>query len=202
MRCRHCGERVTEPLEKVGARCPHCRQPLYERSEAARRRAQASQTSGDKHCAIHPSRGSAGACERCGNFMCWLCRTRWNDKVLCLSCAERAVAVQREGPLERKAHRRQAWWGLVLGVLAWALVLGAGWLFLNHGERSLQTHASSVAMLLAVGSAPLALFGVGLAAAAVRLRGNRMRLATCGLVLTAAHLGVLFGVFLLIAWNS
>jgi hypothetical protein len=202
MRCRHCGGRITEPLEKVGARCPHCRQPLYERSEAARRRAQASQASSDKRCAVHPSRGSAGACERCGNFMCWLCRTRWNDKVLCLSCAERAVALQREGPVELKTHRRQALWGVILGVLAWGLVLAAIWLFFARGGRNLQTGPAFTALLLGVSSAPLALFGVGLATAAVRLRGNRMRLATCGLVLTAAHLGLLFGVFLLIAWNS
>jgi hypothetical protein len=160
------------------------------------------QAAGDKRCVIHPSRGSAGACERCGNFMCWLCRTRWNDKVLCLSCAERAVAVQREGPSERKAHRRQALWGMILGLTAWVLVLVAGAIFFTRGGRSLQTGPSFTALLFAVSSVPLALFGVGLATAAVRLRGNRMRLATCGLVLTAAQLGLLFGVFLLIAWNS
>jgi hypothetical protein len=112
------------------------------------------------------------------------------------------VALQREGPIERKTHRRQALWGVILGVLAWALVLAAGWLFVTRGGRNLQTGPAFTALLLGVGSVPLALFGVGLAAAAVRLRGNRMRLATCGLALTAAHLGLLFGVFLLIAWNS
>ena len=127
--------RCAFPAADMDARCPHCRQPLYERSEAARRRTITAQATSDKRCAIHPSRGSAGACERCGNFMCWLCRTRWNDKVLCLSCAERAVALQREGPIERKTHRRQALAGAVLGVLAWALVLAAAWLFFARGNN-------------------------------------------------------------------
>jgi hypothetical protein len=202
MRCRHCGDRINEPLEKVGARCPHCRQPLYERSESARRKAMATQAESGKRCALHPSRGSAGACERCGNFTCWLCRTRWNDRVLCLSCTERAVAVQREGPIERKTHRRQAVWGVVFGVVAWLLMLSALWVFLSQGTRTFHTSQASTALLLGVSSVPFALFGIGLATAAARLRGNRMRMAACGLLLTSCHLGLLFGVFLLYAWNS
>jgi hypothetical protein len=81
-------------------------------------------------------------------------------------------------------------------------MISAIWIFYSQGARSFQTSQAFTALLLGIVSVPFALFGIGLATAAVRLRGNRMRLAATGLLLTAGHLGLMFGVFLLIAWNS
>ncbi|HLX63077.1 MAG TPA: hypothetical protein VKX17_17540 [Planctomycetota bacterium] len=42
-------------------------------------------------CAKHPLNAAEGNCERCGNFVCALCRTPLEGKVYCPACLERIL---------------------------------------------------------------------------------------------------------------
>ena len=51
--CRHCGEYLRGDATRFGARCPRCREPLYERPDALRRQREAQESQGGV-CAVHP----------------------------------------------------------------------------------------------------------------------------------------------------
>lgn len=42
-------------------------------------------------CAKHPLNAAEGNCERCGNFICALCRTQLEGKTYCTACFERIL---------------------------------------------------------------------------------------------------------------
>src|SRR4051812_35197337 len=103
--CRYCGEIYYADAERVGARCRRCHEPLYERREAARATDEATPVG---QCAAHPNNAAVGVCQRCGTYMCALCRTRWHDRTLCPACVLRALDEKEVKPEDVKAHRRQA----------------------------------------------------------------------------------------------
>jgi hypothetical protein len=187
--CRHCREVISGPPDRYGARCPRCREPLYERAGGQWRQREEATEAGAR-CAIHPNNPSVGVCQRCGNFLCGVCRTRWLDRALCLACIERALESREVRPEDARAHRRQAVMALLFGVCAWLLLMLGGLPFL------LSSHMSGLLVLsglVALASLLPALFGVGQGAAAIRARGERMILATCGLILCGALVGLLLG---------
>ena len=57
-------------------------------------------------------------------------------------------------------------------------------------------------VLLAVVSLLPSLLGLGQAAAVIRMRGDRMVLATCGLALTGAQIGTVMGLVLIVIWKQ
>jgi hypothetical protein len=198
--CRHCHSVLSEDPDELGARCPRCREPLYERS-GAQRRSFDSPTAESARCALHPNNPSVGTCQRCGNFLCSVCRTRWHERALCVACVERIAAVQEARPEEARAHRRQALLALVFGITAWTLILLGGLPLLFAKPNSANAaHLVTLAGLVTLSSLLPALFGVGQGAAAIRARGERMILATCGLILCGAHLAVVVGALLFAAW--
>jgi hypothetical protein len=194
--CHYCGEYLYEDTDKIGARCPRCREPLYERGGGPRLAAEEGTTSDRGACAVHPANVAAGTCQRCGNFICRVCRTPWGGSNLCLACAQRLAQDQERSPQDPRSHRRQAVAALVCGLAAWGTILAAILLVTLAGtSRAARGLVFLSGILLFISFLP-AVFGVGQGVAAVRARGDRMILATCGLVLSASHLGVLSGLFL------
>jgi hypothetical protein len=195
--CRHCGEYLRGDVTRFGARCPRCREALYERPDAVRRQRDAQEARGGT-CAVHPGNLAVGPCPRCGTFMCGLCRTRWENRTLCLACIERTMAGTERTPEETKAHRRLALAAVLFGLLAWALTLPV---LVVRGVGSVREVLVAL-LILAMMSLVPALFGLGQAAAAIRARGDRMVLATFGLVLTGSQVGTVTGLLLLVIWKQ
>jgi hypothetical protein len=195
--CRHCGEYLTGEAERYGARCPRCREPLYERPDAVRRQRDAQETQGGT-CAVHPGNPALGPCKRCGTFMCGLCRSRWADRTLCVACVDRIMAgASADVGKENAAHRRQALLGVILGLTGWVLAMP---LLVARGISSAR-EVMVVFLLVALLSLIPTLFGVGQSAAAIRVRGNRMIMATLGLALSGLQVGTVVGLVLLVIWK-
>jgi len=201
LRCRYCGRTVRGDRDRVGARCPRCREPLYERSQPPKRISD-DPDAGDSLCATHPGSVAIGTCQRCGNFMCAVCRTRWRQLVVCAACAGRALENMETAPEEARAHLCQAVLALVFGIAAW-VVTGAAVFVAVLAIQGEESPAMVVlASLLLFGSPLLSVLGVGQGAAAVRARGDHMILATSGLLLSALQAGAIVGILLLSAWNG
>jgi hypothetical protein len=195
--CRHCREFIRGNPERLGARCPRCRLPLYEKVQVPRR---AAGESGSAACVFHPANQALGPCERCGAFLCGVCRTRWRDQPLCPACVERAVATKDTAPEEAHSHRRQALLSLVFAAGGWLLfLLGSLPLLALQGANG---QLAILGRLIVLASFIPALFGVGQATAAIRTRGERMTLATLGLAIASTQLGVIIGLALLNRWHN
>lgn len=193
--CRQCGEYLTGEPDRYGARCPRCREPLYERPDPVRRQRDEQESQGGT-CAVHPGNVAVGTCKRCGTFMCGICRSRWNERTLCVACIDRMMtgATGDDTGQEQSAHRRQALLGLILGIVGWLLALPLLIARSVGPERDLMVALLLIALLSLIPT----LFGVGQAAAAIRVRGNRMVMATCGLVLSGLQVGTVLGLVLLV----
>jgi hypothetical protein len=206
-RCRWCREPLAGARETLGARCPYCREPLYEwhaGSDGGARAASGEDEGG--RCAAHPRNRAVGTCQRCGNYLCAVCWTRWRNRSLCLACLERALEAKDAAPEEVRAHLRQAVLAVLCGLAAWglaliaALLVGLGLAAGFEGEPEQGLLILGGLLLLA---SPLpAVLGVGQGAAAVRARGDHLILATAGLLLSGMHLGVLIGLFTFAAWHN
>lgn len=194
--CRHCGEYIQGDPKENRVRCPRCKEPLFERPGAPE--LVAGSPPEDKGvCPLHQGNLAIGTCKRCGNFFCPVCRTRWKEQILCSACVERLVSNQEANPEESAAHGRQAILGLILGVAAWLLVgLGGLTLMLASGRPD-QTTSLLLAAVLVISSLIPAILGLGQAASAIRTRGQRMFLATSGLVLSGSLVGIFLGMILL-----
>ncbi len=203
-RCPSCREEVYGERERIGARCPHCRQPLYEAPRDPRRGRTDRPVSADAaHCVEHAGNLAVGSCQRCGNFACMVCWTRWYGRSLCAACVRRGVAARDAVPEQTRAHKRQATLALVFGLLAWGGLLLGGVLVLAAlpGTTSARPEPEPwrillilLAWLLWLPTPLVSLFGVGQGAAAIRCRGDHMVIATVGLVMSGLHIGVVVGI--------
>jgi hypothetical protein len=194
--CRHCHRLFREDPADLGARCPSCRQPLYERAEGAR----PPLTVGLQQCTMHPTRPAVGTCRHCRTPICSVCRTRWQEHLICLTCAERSIAHQATSADHAQAHRRLALRSLCCAVIGWLLLLlGLAPLVLMRG---LSKEMAILAIIVLLVSAVPALIAAGQGTAALRLRGQRLRMATAGLVLAGGQLGLMLGVLLVTIWAS
>ena len=199
--CPSCEYPLPDDRERVGARCPNCRDPLYEPPGRFGRPVR----EGEGACSVHPECESVGPCGRCGNFMCETCRTRWRDQILCAACVDRVMESKEAAPEQSRTHLRQALTALGMGIGAWvlgvvgfvvAVLAAAVGVAANHGAPTQGTlevvGLILIAMLLASGGASA--FGIGQAVAVLRVRGNHMILATIGLVVGALYVGMFIGV--------
>jgi hypothetical protein len=195
--CRHCREVFRTPLENLGARCPNCRLPLFDRSERMR-----PSLPEPGPCAYHPESESVSRCRRCGQRLCATCRTRWHEEILCPECAGHAFLANESSARELRGRDRLAGWSLVLALLGWLTLLTAliPWFQVHQGRAG--SSAASWTLNLAFLSLIPALFALGQAAWAVRQRVQAMRLATSGLVLGGLQIGLLLGVMLLNLWHN
>src|ERR1700704_3115168 len=84
--CRYCRATFELEPEQIGARCPDCKLPLFERSDRPKREVEKGV------CAYHPSVPGVFNCPRCQARACANCRTRWHDENLCPRCVENSIA--------------------------------------------------------------------------------------------------------------
>jgi hypothetical protein len=130
--------------------------------------------------------------------MCGLCRTRWDNRTLCLACVERLMSGTERAPEDARAHRRLALAALLLGIVAWTLTLPV---IVVRGVGSVREVLVGLLILAMLSLIP-ALFGLGQAASAIRMRGDRMVLATFGLALAGSQVGTVTGLLLLVIWKQ
>jgi hypothetical protein len=124
---------------------------------------------------------------------------------LCLACLERALETKEAAPEDAKAHYQQAVWSLVCGIGGWAFCL-LGTVMLIVGLEAGPNSAGIAWLLPAMLCLGLSLLfpapGIGLAAVAIRARGDHLILATAGLVLSCLQIGAILGFFGLASWRS
>jgi hypothetical protein len=197
-RCPSCDYPLPQDRERIGARCPNCRDPLYEPPGRASRPVQP----GEGACALHDGRETVGTCGRCGNYFCEVCRTRWRDRILCAACADRALALREATPEQDRAHFRQALLGLLMGLGAWVLFILGMFLIVAAALANNNPLLLLVGLLGFVSAMLLAVVGTGLAAAALRARGRHMIMATSGLLIGGLFLGAFLGNYILNLWIS
>lgn len=196
-RCPSCDYPLPHDRERIGARCPNCRDPLYEPAGRISRPAR----EGEGACALHAGRETVGVCSRCGNYFCEVCRTRWRDRIVCLACAERALAAREATPEQARAQYRQALLGLLLSLAAWAAFILAILLAIV-AVAAKNMFLILVMLFLFIAAILIGVVGTGHAAAAVRARGPHLIMATSGLLIGGLFLGVCLGYYLLNLWIS
>jgi hypothetical protein len=189
--CPSCEYPLPDDRESVGARCPSCRDPIYEPPTRNARPVRQGETA----CVVHAASEAVGNCGRCGNPMCEVCRTSFRDLLLCAACVDRALEAKEGVDQQARAAFRQAATSLGLAGGAWvlfpvaylmALIGGAGWQL-----------AAGVLLFAGVG---VALFGVGQAAALLRMRRGRLPLAAAALVAGSLFVGLLIGFAALVVY--
>lgn len=196
-RCPSCDYWLPRDREYLGARCPNCREPLY---EAAGRLSQFVQE-GDGACALHPDREPVGTCGHCGDYICLVCRTRWRKSVYCVVCVEHALAERQATPEQTRAHARQAILGVLLGVGAWSAFLGVVLtaVAVNAFEAPILV---LLIFLLFPASLVMGILGLGQSTAALRRRGPHLIAAAGGLIVSGLFLGAVIGFFVFPLWFS
>lgn len=197
--CASCDYPLPYDRERLGARCPNCRDPLYEPPGRVSRPVH----EGEGACALHAGREAAGTCSRCGNYFCEVCRTRWRDQILCTACVERALVSREATPEQARTHFRQALLGLLMGLSAWVFfILG----MLMAGVAAIADSGSInpivilFILFLFISAMLLGVMGTGHAVAALRTRGQHMILATSALLIGGLFLGVFLGNYILELW--
>ncbi len=194
--CPSCDYPIPDDRNRVGARCPNCRDPLYEPPERFGRPVR----EGEGACSVHPECESVGPCGRCGNFMCETCRTKWRNQILCAACVDRAMESKEAAPEQSASQLRQAILALSLGIGAWVmclvgvLVAGLG-VAASGGQMAGTLIWGLLAVVVLLVAAGVALFGVGQDAAVLRARGAYMIMATISLVIGGLYVGFFIGLF-------
>jgi len=121
--------RCWEPLPRIVLQrgvvyCGNCalefQAALFDPPEPPRAAARALDGGTTAQCARHARNAAVGACERCGAFICALCKVESDGKVLCAACFDRLRA---EGVLESARTTFRSWRTL-------GLYLSVGGLFL------------------------------------------------------------------------
>jgi hypothetical protein len=196
MDCRNCGEYIRS--DHVGARCPRCRQPIYEKKQIP---ARAATGTTDAACALHPMNQAVGPCQRCGVLVCGVCRARWHEQILCLACVQKSLESKEAGPQQVRSQRRQALLSFLFALGGWGLLLCGGSLLWSLQGGKPHPDLALLGRLILLASFLPALFALGLAATAVRRHRQRLRPAVSGMILAASHLGLLIGFALLSVWH-
>jgi hypothetical protein len=207
--CPSCGTRLAADLDRLSARCPTCREPIAEPPRDPHTPA-----ADGSCCAKHRNNGSVATCERCGNFICSICWTRWHGQVRCIDCVNSDLAGSARLPHEERAHFRQSLLGLIFGIAAWVFTIAAlvlmviGMAGISDDELSSPDPPMQrmmlvlLAMILLLFSPLPGILGVGQSAAAIRGQGNHMIMATLGLVLCGFHSGMILGLFMISLWQA
>jgi len=190
-RCRHCRTLLRRDAEDIGARCPRCHEPLFEQIGSPEQVVEGEVPSGNL-CALHRRNLARGTCQRCGNYLCQVCRTRLRGQTLCPACVERLLESQDATPQDARAHLWQAILAIVFGVAGWAITL-LGFIMVGAGVSSDSMLLIGFGGLIMLASPVAAILGVGQGAAAIRARGDHMIIATIGLLLSAFQIAAIVG---------
>jgi hypothetical protein len=93
VRCPTCNFEVRVPVERGETECTYGHAFEYALFDPAppapRSRPTSRADSGATPCAIHAGNAAVASCERCGTFICALCRVEQDGATLCMSCFER-----------------------------------------------------------------------------------------------------------------
>ncbi len=129
--CPRCGHEFEPSETREGSRvCLACGKPYEIFFFAPVDRAAAAQAAplgvaeagpgGATPCARHPGNAATASCDRCGVFVCALCRVDLSGKTLCPSCFDR---LEGQGELVEVKNRFFDYrgLGLAIGVLGWML---------------------------------------------------------------------------------
>ena len=190
--CRNCRGFFRTTPEKIGARCPKCKAPLFERPD---KQAGAAEMGA---CAVHPGALAVLACQRCGKNVCAACRTRWHRQQLCPACVELSLSRAEPNPRELRRQGGRAVGSLVLAVIGWLGALLALALIAGRGPDA----TLSWPLFFALVSMAPALVAVGHGCPVLLARGPRFRIAASGMILAGSYLGLLLGVFLINLWHN
>ena len=190
--CRSCRGLFRAPADKIGARCPKCHMPLFDRGDRGPKDVDLGV------CIQHQESTAVARCHQCRQAVCGVCRTKWFGTTLCPACFEAALASDAPNPKELARLGARAAWSFALALTAWIIVACALLVILAMRPSS----GVTLALVLAVISLLPAAFAVGQGCAVVLVRGPRTRLATTGMALAAAHLGIFVGVLFLNLWHN
>jgi hypothetical protein len=199
LECPHCYRLFRGEPEKLGARCPKCRQPLFER---APKRRPADKDLGP--CARHPQSAAVAKCVRCTKLMCVVCRTRWQEEASCPECIELSVASGEPSAQETLRQQRQAWAGVVLAGMGWFMSFLVFWplVSLHSGAGGYTSLWINLGLFFYFTSLVPGLVALGQCAAALRLRGPLKQLAAGGLAASGLQIGLLVGIIVLNLWHN
>lgn len=193
--CRHCRAVFETEPELVGARCPDCKLPLFERNDRPKREIESGR------CAYHPDAFGVHDCPRCDSRICANCRTRWHEESMCLRCVENSIAAAEPHPRETKSLRMQSIRGFVLGLVgAFTFLLGLWILFASRNDPSTGASAWSVLLIL-LGIVP-GVVALGQGAAVILRRGPLLKLAGSTVALASSQIGLTLGLFLVNFWRN
>jgi hypothetical protein len=181
--------------EAIGARCPDCKLPLFERSDRGRREVESGT------CVFHPKSPGIATCPRCSSRICSVCRTRWHEENLCPRCVEESVAVGQPHPREIKARQMQSIRGFVLSLVgAFFFLLGLWILYASRTDPTTGAPAWSV-LLIFLGGVPCVV-ALGQGVAVVLKRGPLLRLATSTVAIASSQIGLTVGLLLINFWRN
>lgn len=193
--CRHCRAVFETEPELIGARCPDCKLPLFERSDRPKREIESGS------CAYHPGVAGVLTCPRCANRICANCRTRWHEENICLHCVEESIAANAPHPREVKGRQMQSIRGFVLALIgAFFFVLGLWILFASRNDPTSGASAWSVLLIL-VGGIPCVV-ALGQGAAVVLKRGPLLRLATSTVAIASLQIGLTVSLMFVNFWRN
>ena len=196
--CPYCYRVYRQPPEKLGARCPKCKMPLYE--NPAKRRAVPDKDFGP--CEQHPESPGVDKCSRCDKPVCPTCRTRWHEEPVCPRCVDESIAEHEPSPREAQLQTRQAWFSVILMATGWMVLLLTLAPYSTFHQGQVTATIRFTTYFLFLGSFLPAVFGLGYGMSAVRLRGEFGKLATCGLAGAGAQLGLAIGFIVLNVWHN
>jgi hypothetical protein len=198
-RCLTCDHPVPADRERVGARCPSCRLPLYEPAGRVARPAR----EGEPSCQLHEGMESVGVCLRCGGYVCETCRTRWHGQVLCPACVSKALATSEATPGQPRERRRQAVAAAACGAAAWAAgALAVAVLTWYTPDGPSGVVVVFVGFLVLAAGVFVAAAGAGQAVAALRGGGPHQALAFAGLAVSGLYAAVALGAGALALWQG
>lgn len=197
MRCRACHRRLRDDREDLKARCPYCRAALDEASPPRLRTA----GPGDSVCAVHPRSPVVGRCDRCGSFVCTVCKTTWHKTTLCAGCLDHLLDTGQTETGPASSTTRQAVLSLVFGIAAWLVTFG-GLILAGIGAiAGMNVALLALANLTMMASSGAGVMGIGLGASVIYSRGEQMILATVGMLLGSLQLGAVLGLFGFSIWQ-
>jgi hypothetical protein len=193
--CRNCRGTFKTPPETIGARCPDCRMPLFERLDRPRREIESGR------CGFHPELPGVVSCQRCRKRLCTICRTRWHEEFLCPECVEKSIALAEENPRELRSRQAQATRGVALAVGGCGLFVLGFSIFMAATLGGGGTAAAWGVGLMMAGLVPAA-WSLGESAAVVLRRGPRFGLATSVVTMAASQIGITLSLLFVNLWRN